>query len=252
MAKPQVALQLYTVREELRKDFVGTLKAVAEIGYPAVQLAGYGGLSSGELKRALDDLGLKVAGSHVDLEALESQPDREIAYCLDVGTPDVVIPAMPQEWRESKEGYGRLAEAMNRIGARCMDLGARLSYHNHAFELVEFDGQRALDLLLGWADPGLVKWEPDVYWLAYGKADPAAYLRTYAGRVPLVHVKDMTPGPNPTYAEVGEGVLDWPAIFAAAEAGGAEWYVVEQDTCARPPLESARLSLRHLTEWGKV
>jgi sugar phosphate isomerase/epimerase len=141
---------------------------------------------------------------------------------------------------------------MNRIGARCKAMGARLSYHNHAFEYVSFDGQLGIDLMLGACDPSLVSFEPDVYWIKVGKADPAAYIRKYSGRTPIIHLKDMTAGPTPTYAEVGEGIIDFSPIFAASEASGAEWYVVEQDFCARPALESAKVSLGHLRDWGKV
>src|SRR5712692_10719130 len=139
MTNPKVALQLYTVRDEMQKDFVGTLRGVARLGYPAVQFAGYGGMSAAELKNVVTDLGLEVAGSHVNTGALLTQTDEEITYCLDVGTPDVVIPAMPQNLRGSKDGYRELADQMNQIGARCKARGARLSYHNHNFEFETFD-----------------------------------------------------------------------------------------------------------------
>jgi sugar phosphate isomerase/epimerase len=242
---------MYTVRDQAEKDFAGTFKAVAQMGYPAVQPAGTGGLSAKDLKRLVDDLGLAVAGAHVNLEALEADPDREIAYWLEVGTPDVVVPAIPQA-RRTYEGFRGVAESMNRIGARCKALGARLSYHNHAFEFEKFDGQYALDLLLAWSDAELVKWEPDVYWVKYGGEDPAALIRKYSGRCPLVHLKDMTADASRTFAEVGEGILDWPPIFAASEANGAEWYIVEQDRWTRPSLEAAALSLKHLKDWGKL
>lgn len=250
--KPTIGLQLYTVRDELRADYVGTLREVTKIGYPAVQFAGYGGMAASELKRVLNDLGLTAAGSHVNFEALDNQTDEEIQYCLDVGTPHVVIPAMPQAFRGSADGYRRLADAMNRIGARCQALNARLSYHNHAFEFEKLDGQYGLDLLLGLCDPGLVSLEPDIYWIRHADVDPSAYIRQYSGRTPIIHLKDMTAGADHTYAEVGEGILDWPAIFAASEASQAEIYVVEQDRCARPALESAAISLRHLRDWGKL
>jgi sugar phosphate isomerase/epimerase len=250
--KPTVGLQLYTVRDELRTDFAGTLREVAKIGYPAVQLAGYGGMPASQLKGLLDDLGLAAAGSHVNFDALDSQTDEEIEYCLALGTPDVIVPAMPQAFRGSADGFRRLAEAMNRIGARCRELNARLSYHNHAFEFERFDGQYGLDLLLSSTDPKLVNLEPDVYWIRHADVDPSAYIRKYARRTPVIHLKDMTAGADHTYAEVGEGILDWPAIFAACDASQAEIYVVEQDRCARPALESAAISLRHLREWGKA
>jgi sugar phosphate isomerase/epimerase len=250
--QPKVGLQLYTVRDLMQKDFVGTLGAVARLGYPSVQLAGYGGLSARELKKVLDDLGIEAAGSHVGIEALEKQTDEEITFCLEAGTRDVIVPVMPAPWRESEDGYRKLADALNRIGARCQALGARLSYHNHGFEFATFNGRHGIDITLAACAPELVAFEPDVYWIKVGGADPVEYIKKYTGRTPLIHLKDMTAGPTPTYAEIGEGIIDFAPIFAASEASGAEYYVVEQDFCARPALESARVSLEHLKAWGKV
>ena len=107
-----------------------------------------------------------------------------------------------------------------------------------------------MEILLDESDPATVGWEPDVYWIAFAKEDPAAWVRRYADRCRLVHIKDMTAGDQPTFAEVGEGVLDFEPIFAAAP--DAAWNVVEQDACARPPFESIAISLRHLREWGRA
>ena len=132
MASPKVALQLYTVRDVAEKDFVGTLKAVAQMGYRAVQMAGTFGLSAGELKKVLDDLGLTVAGTHVALDLLEDDLDREIAYYREIGTVDIVVPFLKPERRASADDYRQMAKSIGRLGARCKELGARLSYHNHA------------------------------------------------------------------------------------------------------------------------
>jgi sugar phosphate isomerase/epimerase len=252
ISKPVVALQMYTVRDEAQKDFVGTLKAVAAMGYPAVQFAGTFDLSAKELRRVLDDLGLKVAGAHVGFDALESQLEEQIAYFREVGTIDLVVPALPQARRADKNGYRQVAESMNAIGQRLKDVQMRLSYHNHAFEFERFDGAYALDLLLEWCPPDLLKWEPDVYWIKVGGEDSVSYIRKYSGRCPLIHLKDMSKDESRTFAEVGEGIIDWPPIFEASEKNRAEWYVVEQDRWARPSLEAAKLSLQHLKEWGKV
>ncbi len=251
MATPRVALQTYTVREELKQDFAGTLKAVARMGYPAIQPAGLGDRPAGEVRRLLDDLGLAVAGTHLDLATLENNLEEAVDYNLELGSPDLVLSALPNDRRGSGEQYRQVAAVLDRVGARCRQRGARLSYHNHAFEFERFDGQYGLDILLGSTDPANLQWEPDVYWIKYGGEDPAGMIRKYAGRCPLVHLKDMTADASRTFAEVGEGILDWPAIFAAAEAG-AEWYIVEQDRWARPPLEAAALSLKHLRDWGKL
>ncbi len=251
MAQPQVALQIYTLRQEFAHDWAGTLKAVAQMGYPAVQLAWFAAAEppTSELKKVLDDHGLKVAGCHISLESLEQRLDWEIDRCLELGTPDVVIPWLAPARRT---GYRQLADLANSLGARCKQRGARLSYHNHDFEFERVDGTYAIDIILGNSSPDLVQFEPDVYWIKAGGEDPVAVLKKYAGRCPLIHIKDMTSGPNPTYAEVGEGIIDFKSIFAAAEAGGAEWYIVEQDLAARPPLEAVAISLRHLKAWGKL
>jgi sugar phosphate isomerase/epimerase len=251
MSTPRLALQLFTVRQDVDKDYPGTLKAIAEMGYPAVQMAWFAASEppTAELKQWLDDLGLAVAGCHVLLEDLERRLDWEVERCLQLGTPDVVIPWLAPARRS---GYHALADLINTMGARCKALGARLSYHNHEFEFEREDGEYPIDILLGNTDPDLVKFEPDVYWVRYAGVDPAAVIKKYAGRCPLIHLKDMTAGPTPTYAEIGEGIIDFNPIFAASEAGGAEWYIAEQDFCARPALESARISLQHLREWGKL
>ncbi len=128
-----------------------------------------------------------------------------------------------------------------------------LYYHNHAFEFEPLGGTTGMEILLAETDPELVGFECDVYWVQYGGQDPAAFIQAHAGRFPLIHLKDMVgEGDGRTFAEVGEGKIDFAAIFAAAEAQGAAWYIVEQDTCQRPSLESAKLSLENLKGWGKA
>jgi sugar phosphate isomerase/epimerase len=251
-SKPGVALQMYSLREQVDKDFVGTLRAVAEMGYPAVQPHSYGGMSARDLRRLLDDLGLKVAGTHVRLSDVEDRLDEEIAFNAELGNPDVVLASVPIERRGSADDWRRLAELFNRAGQRCQAAGARFSYHNHAFEFEPVGGRTGLEILFGETDPRLVLFEPDVYWIALGGKDPAEVIRQHAERCRLIHLKDVGRDEARSFAEVGEGTLDFAPIFAASEAAGAEWYVVEQDRCARPPLESVRISLDHLREWGKL
>jgi sugar phosphate isomerase/epimerase len=155
----------------------------------------------------------------------------------------------------------RLAALLDQIGQRCRDAGARFSYHNHAFEFVRLPAEAptaagttayALDLLLGWTDAELVKWEPDVYWIARAGEDPVAYIDAYAGRCPLVHIKDMADDAERSFAPVGAGTLDLPAICEAAELGGAEWLIVEQDRSVGPAIESVARSVETLRGWGKL
>ncbi len=248
-----VALQLYTVRDQLREDFAGTIRAVAQLGYDGVQFAGYGNLTAAELRALLEETGLRPAGTHTGLDILENRLDEEIDFNLAIGNRWIICPALPEARRRDLAGWRQVAASLNAIGKRCRERGLSFGYHNHAFEFPEVpgaNGVRGLDVLLGETDPQLVFWEPDVYWIAKGGEDPAALIRRHAGRVPITHLKDMTRDERETFAEVGEGRLDWPAILQASEAARVEWHCVEQDRCERPPLESARISLQHLRAWG--
>ncbi|MGQ9731549.1 MAG: sugar phosphate isomerase/epimerase family protein [Candidatus Zipacnadales bacterium] len=251
MHKIPVALQLYTVRDMTEKDFSGTVKQVAEIGYAGVEIAGHtGGMSPAELKTFLEDLGLGLAGSHIGLDQLENNLAQVIEDNLTLGNPWVVCPWMPEERRQTAEGWRTVAAELSEIGAKLKGAGLQLCYHNHSFEFQRFNGETGFDIFYAAADPECVKAQIDTYWVQHGGEDPAATIRRFAGRVPLVHLKDMTPGDNPTFTEVGNGILDFPAIFEASEAAGVQWYSVEQDICAGPSLESARQSLENLKRWG--
>jgi len=251
MAQIPVALQLYTVRDVAAEDFAGTIRQVAEMGYTGVELAGEtGGMSPTELKSFLDDLGLKRAGSHTGLDLLEGDLQKVIDDNLAVGNPWIVCPWMPEERRTDADGWRQAAETLTEIGEKVKAAGLQLCYHNHSFEFEQFDGQTGFEIFYGAADPESVKAEIDTYWVQHGGEDPAATVRRFAGRCPLVHLKDMTDDPEPTFTEVGNGILDFQAIFAASAEAGADWYIVEQDRCDGPSIESARVSLGNLKEWG--
>ncbi|MBM4418252.1 MAG: sugar phosphate isomerase/epimerase [Chloroflexi bacterium] len=250
--KPRIALQLYSVRREMSETPDETLAAIAQMGYPAVQLAGVAKDQVASLKRTLADLGLAIAGNHVGIARLESALEEEIDLNLDLGNRDIICPALPQGRRESEADFRAYADLIARIGARCSERGCRFHYHNHAFEFVTFDGTYAMDILLGSTDPRDVLFEPDVYWIHVGGADPAAYIRRYPGRCPFIHIKDIDRTRDPSYAEIGAGTLDFAPIFAASEAVGAEWYVVEQDASTKPMVESVEISIRNLRAWGKL
>lgn len=256
MTKIPVALQLYTIRDETGKDFAGTLRKVAEMGYSGVQLAGRP-LPDDKLESLVKDLGLKVAGGHEPLGVLQSDLDALIALYKRLGSQDIVLPSIPGEWREAKD-FGPLFALLNDIGRRCYDKGMRFSYHNHDFEFKLKVGQKTFfDALYEATDPRYVQAEIDVYWVYFAGLDPAALIRRYAGRCPLIHLKDVPKDfvvmERPArFAEVGEGRLDMAAILEACETVGVEWYIVEQDLCDRPSLESARISLENLKAMGRV
>jgi len=224
------------------------VRRVAEIGYPAVEFAGYGGLDAAAMKSLLAETGLQAASTHVALERLEADLDGEIAYCQAIGCEYLALPWLAENWR-SPEKLRELAPRLNEFGRRCRERGITFAYHNHDFEFVQSDNGYLLDMLLDTTDPALVALELDVYWAAYAGVDPTAYLRKRSGRVPLVHLKDMAT--DRSFAEVGDGTLDVQSILAAAEEGGARWYVVENDRPSIPSLDSAQRSLDNLRQMGK-
>lgn len=241
-----VGLQLYTVRDETARNLKLTLQRVAEIGYEGVEFAGYGQVSAQEMAGLLNDLGLQALGSHVGLSLIEQDLDYEIDYCLTIGCPYIAIPTLTSQWRSTNNaGYRRLAAYLNDIGRRCQKHGISLVYHNHDFDFARDEqGHYLLDILLAETDPAYLQLELDSGWAAYCNVDPVTYLLKYRGRVPLIHLKDLTT--ERTFTEIGEGELDIAAYYKAAQVNGTHYYLVDNDTPHYPSLESVRRSLDNL------
>ena len=244
MAQQPIALQLYTVRDETARDFAGTLRRVAEMGYPAVEFAGYGGLPANQLVSLLAELGLQAASTHIGFAALEQRLDAELDFCQALGCQYLVLPALPPEQR-GEERIRALSAWFNEAGQRCRERGITFAYHNHNFDFARSDDRFLLDLLLENTDPTLVALECDVYWAAFAGVDPASYLQRWSGRVPLLHLKDMAS--DRRFTEVGDGTLDMSTICRTASAGGTRWYIIENDQPRLPSLESAHRSLEYLS-----
>jgi sugar phosphate isomerase/epimerase len=245
---PPIALQLYTLRSDLEKDFEGTLKQVADLGYAGVELAGMGGRTAAQLRELLDGLGLKVASAHVGLQQFDADTGQVLDDLTTLGSSFVAIPFLPPELRGSAEAFLSLGQKLNRVGAQCKERGIQLCYHNHNFEFEKFDGVYALDLLYQNTDPQLLQAEIDAYWVQYAGEDPVAYIKKYADRTPLVHLKDMADDGTRFFAEVGTGLVDIDAVIAAATS--AKWLIVEQDQSRSSPLESVAISIENLRKKG--
>ena len=139
MPKIPIALQMYTLRDEMEKDFAGTIRKVAEIGYAAVELAGHGGLSIQELSGLLADNHLKVAGSHIALEALENDLPKVIGEAQALGNRHVVVPYLSDDRRRTSDDYKKVATLLNTYGESLSRSGLTLCYHNHDFEFKALD-----------------------------------------------------------------------------------------------------------------
>ena len=242
------ALQLYSVRDHMQEDAIGTLKRVKEIGYDNVELAGTAGLTPAECKAALDEIGLTAVSAHFGFDEVTQNTQNAIDTCKTLSTKHAV---MPHTSGESKAEWIEKAQALDAAGAKLREAGIKLSYHNHAHEFEKYDGEYAFDLLYANSKPENLCAQIDTFWVKYGKEDPVAMINKYAGRCPLLHIKDMAPeGSKPIFAPVGQGTMDWPPILAAGKAAGAEWYIVEQDDWATDSLEAARISAEFMAQQG--
>jgi len=243
-----IAAQLYTIRSQLQdpKRLGAVLGRLREIGYRAVEVAGLGrktiDLFAAELKTA----DLIACAAHHPLERVALEPAAVAAQCKEWGCQYVVIPALPDEYRTA-EGFRRFAREAEGLARGLQPHGLRLAYHNHSFELQRWEGQTGLEAIFAGSSAEALQAEFDTYWLQYGGASPAGWIRRLRGRVPLLHLKDMAVDRgNPLQVEVGEGNLDWVDILGACREAGTEWLIVEQDESRRDPMESLAISYRNL------
>ncbi len=248
-----LAAQMYTLREFTKtpEDIAATLKKVREIGYGAIQISAFGPVDPAELAKMLSDTGLTVASTHTGWGRFVDEIDKVIEEHQLWGCKHPAIGGMPKEHR-SAEGAVTFAALATDVGRKLAGAGMDFSYHNHNFELRKADGKTWLELLYDNADPAVVKAEIDTYWIQAGGGDPAEWIRRCAGRIPVLHLKDMIMGEDgQRFAEIGEGNLNWPAILAAARDADVEWYCIEQDRCYdRDPFDSLKISLDNLHEMG--
>ncbi len=249
-----IGLQLYTVRTELEKDFPGTLRKVAAIGYKEVELYAFLNMRASEIRRGIADNGLVCEVAHYDM-TLKDGLAREIDYAKELGLRYMLMAWLTPEERRSLDDYKHHADFFNHAGEQCKKAGIQFGYHNHNFEFKTYNGVLAFDELLRRTDPHLVQIELDCFWITFAGKDPVEYFRKYPGRYPMLHIKDRKPGyglstdvddkPGP-FTEVGRGTIDWKPIFAAAPAAGVKRIFVEQDFCDGSPFESARISYEYL------
>lgn len=247
-----IGLQLYSVRNEMEKDFAGTLKKVAEMGYDGVEFAGLFGHDAAEIKRLLAENGLVPVSAHVPLAEMLEDMDKVIAVYKEIGCKYIAIPYVDEKYRPGSPDYSETLKTIAALGKKCSENGLVLMYHNHDFEFVKIDGKYGLDVMYDTIPAEYLQTELDTCWVNVGGEEPAGYIEKYSGRTPVVHLKDFVMSgrekPKKLYAligieddgeqaseedfsfkPVGSGVQDMPSIIKASEKSGAKWLVVEQD-----------------------
>jgi sugar phosphate isomerase/epimerase len=239
-----IGLQLYTVRDEMKKDVEGTIARVAASGYTEVEFAGYFDKTPAEIRAMLDHHGLTAPSTHIGSIAPDDWKKALDAAHV-IGHSYIVFPWIPVERRTGIDGYKKIAADFNRAAEQAKAAGLQFAYHNHDFEFAPVDGKLPYDVLLTETDPTLVQMEMDLYWITKGGQDPLTYFARWPGRFPLVHVKDSMGPPDNKMADVGAGKIDWKRIFAKEQQAGIKHFFVEHDQPA-DPFASIRVSCDYL------
>ncbi len=227
-----IGIQLYTVRRLMAQDAPGTLKALAEIGYREVELAGLYGKTAADFRTLLDRNGLAAPATHIGIGELRNNLAKVLDDAAVLGHRWIIVPTLSGTDRTA-DGLKRVGEFLNQTAVKVGPRGFRLGYHNHQFEFTALpDGQRPFDILLQNTDPALIDFEIDLYHARIGGGNALDYFTRYPGRFVALHVKDASP--DGRMANVGEGVIDFPAILAQAGRAGVKHYFVEHDTPSDP------------------
>lgn len=242
----KVALQLYSIRELTEKDFLGSLEKVAQIGYDGVEFAGYFNTSAKQLKRVLDDVGLKAAGTHTGVDIILNNTAAVIEYNLEIGNKYIICPSLPEHMTNSAEAFKRTADLFNQVGLKCNENGIQFGYHNHDYEFKVFDGDYGLNILFKNTEPDLVHFELDTYWVEYSGLKSTDIIEKFKERCSILHIKDMKSREQRLNTEIGKGHIDWKPIVQAGKKYHVDWFTVEQEEFDIPVLQSIQESLQYL------
>jgi len=258
MNKVPIALGLYSVRNELKQDLRGTLHAVAEMGYTSVEFAGMPQHSPAELKQVLTETGLVCCGWHTPFALVQDDKLAEtIAFNQTLGNTRLIIPGIPAELRQTRADWLKLADFFNRLADQLAPHGMVTGYHNHHVEFAPLEGETPWDTFFGNTQASIIM-QLDNGNAILGGGDTVAIIKQYPGRAKTVHLKSFTHVADMTDHDaifrqlIGEDDVPWSDFFAACESvGGTEWYIVEYESDAYPPLEAVARCLNALREMGK-
>ena len=246
--RAQMGLQVYSVRNQLKADFAGTLKQVADIGYKNIEAYGLGKdgsylrkIKASEYKKICNDLGMNLVATHCGyVEASDAQG--YIDGALASGVEYLIVPYLGGEMRKSIDDYKRVAENFNAVGQQAKAAGLKFGYHNHAFEFESMEGQTPMQVLIDETDPAYVRFELDLFWITKGGLDPVVFIDKNTGRFSCFHVKDATT--DLKAATVGSGTIDFATIFARNRKYLSYYFVEDERTDT--PLQNVRAAHDYL------
>lgn len=239
-------VQLYTFRDALENDAMGTLKKIAALGIKEIESArsekgNYYGLGPKEMKAACTDLGMKLVSGHVHLDdQWEDTMDQAVAS----GQEYLICSTMPSEG-QTVDNYKKVADMFNKAGAACKERNLKFGYHNHEYEFETKDGQVLYDVLLKNTDPDLVYMELDLGWVVATGNNPVDYFEKFPGRFPLWHLKDMNIAEKRS-TEFGKGGMDIASILKNEKKSGVKHIFIEQEEYTNNAFESMEVNMKYL------
>jgi sugar phosphate isomerase/epimerase len=243
-----IGIQLYTVRDAMMTDAIGTLKKLAQIGYKELESARsdkghYYGLTAKEMKKVTQDLGMNLRSGHVHLD---DKWQRTIDEAVESGQQYLIVSSMPFKG-QTADNYKKTADAFSKAGEQCKKANIVFGYHNHDYEFDKVDGKALYDVLLENTDPGTVSMELDLGWVVVTGNDPVDYFNKYPGRFPLWHLKDMVIAKKHS-TEFGKGDLNIQGMLDNAGKSGLKYFFVEQEEYSSTPMESITHNYQFLTK----
>jgi len=252
-----IGLQLFTVRDQLAKDFPAALAEVRSSGYTVVEAAGFYDRTAADFRRAMDLADLRCVSAHLTLSALQTELDRWLDYSHALGLDYIVCSSSDDIHRDpaakgpkTLDDWRWTASEFNRVGERVKAAGMTFAAHNHTPEFASLDGVLVYDQLLHLTDPKLVFFELDCGWVYAAGHNPLDYLRKSPARFPLLHVKDMVEGANGNVhsTELGRGKIDYAPILRAAT--GLKYYFIEQEEFDIDPSQALRADVDYIRRLG--
>jgi sugar phosphate isomerase/epimerase len=231
-----IGFQSYSVRDLLGKDFAGTLRQMASLGYQTVEMcsppgyerSGFGSLvkmPAAEMRRTIKAAGLKCESCHFNFRELKENLDERMAFAKGLGLKQMILSTFGLKPDAKMSDWARAAEELNKIGERTLMAGMQLGFHNHNGEFAQIDGVLIYDELMRRFDAKLVKMQFQVAVVSLGY-QAATYLEKYPGRIVSLHLADWS-STEKKMAAVGAGIVDWKKLFAAAKKSGVKNYFVE-------------------------
>ena len=238
----EFAIQLYSVKDETAEDFIGTLEKLGKngLGYTGVEFAGFGGISAVEMKKALEDNGLKAIGSHTMTDRLVENLDEEIAYHKIIGAEYIIC---PYEEIKTKADVLALAHKLTPVADKITAAGLKFGYHNHAHEFVKDDGEYLLDILFDNL-PSATVMELDIFWSEYADVDSLAYMEKNKNRLEILHVKQI--GENKKNVELSKGFINFEEVIKKAKSMGIKHFVLEQEAYEESSMASVENAIKYI------